>query len=65
MSIAQTSTGDFIVGGLISGSTILVHVANTNGGLDLYMAMLDSNGNWDWVENQVTAMICLPELQSI
>ena len=51
-SIAQTSTGDFIVGGLISTSTDFgIHVANTNGGLDLYMAMLDSNGNWDWVEN--------------
>ena len=52
MSIAQTSTGDIIVGGLISTSTTFgVHVANTNGGLDLYMGMLDSNGNWDWVEN--------------
>ena len=51
MSIAQTSTGDFIVGGLISTSNFGIHVANTNGGLDLYMAMLDSNGNWDWVEN--------------
>ena len=51
-SIAETSSGDFIAGGMISGPTDFgIHVANTNGGLDLYMAQLDSSGNWDWVEN--------------
>ena len=50
-SIAETSSGDFIVGGLISTSTDFgIHVATSNGGLDIYMAMLDSNGDWDWVE---------------
>ena len=51
-SIAETTAGDFIAGGMISGPTDFgIHVANTNGGLDLYMAQLDSAGNWDWVEN--------------
>jgi len=51
-AIAETSTGDIIVGGLISTSTDFgIHTAISNGGLDLYMAKLDSNGNWDWVEN--------------
>ena len=51
-SIAETPNGDLIAGGMISTSTTFgIHVANTNGGLDMYMAMLDSNGDWDWVEN--------------
>ena len=51
-SIAETSSGNFIAGGLISGPTDFgIHGANTNGGLDLYMAQLDSTGSWDWVEN--------------
>ena len=51
-SIAETPSGDFIAGGMISGNTDFgIHVATTNGGLDLFMAQLDSSGNWDWVEN--------------
>ena len=50
-SIAETPNGDIIAGGMISTSTTFGIVANTNGGLDMYMAMLDSNGDWDWVEN--------------
>jgi len=50
-SIAETSTGDFIAGGMVFGSADFgIHVANTNGGADLYMAQLDSSGTWDWVE---------------
>ena len=51
MSIAETSSGDIIVGGLISTTTDFgIHSASSNGGLDIYMGMLDSNGDWDWVE---------------
>ncbi len=51
MSIAETSSGNFIVGGLISTTTNFgIHSVTSNGGLDIYMAMLDSNGDWDWVE---------------
>ena len=51
-SIAEAPSGDLIAGGMISGPTDFgIHVANTNGGLDLYIAQLDSTGNWEWVEN--------------
>jgi len=51
-SIAETANGDFIAGGMISSSADFgIHVTNTNGGLDLYMAQLDSMGTWQWVEN--------------
>jgi hypothetical protein len=51
-SIAEAPSGDIIAGGMISGPTDFgIHVANTNGGLDLYIAQLDSSGNWEWVEN--------------
>ena len=51
-SVAESSTGDILVGGIISRLTDFgIHTIDTNGGLDLYMAQLDSNGNWDWVEN--------------
>ncbi|MBT4065912.1 MAG: hypothetical protein HOE76_01665 [Euryarchaeota archaeon] len=51
-SIAETSNGDFIAGGMIGGSADFgIHVTNTNGGLDLYVAQLDSMGTWQWVEN--------------
>ena len=51
-AVEVTSNGDIMVGGLISGSADFgVHYATSNGGLDLYMAKLTANGDWDWVEN--------------
>ena len=50
-AVEANSNGDIMVGGLVSGSADFgIHYATSNGGLDLYMAKLDSNGNWDWVE---------------
>ena len=51
-AVAAKSNGDIMVGGLIVGSADFgIHYITSNGGLDLYMAQLDGNGDWDWVEN--------------
>jgi len=51
-AVEAKSNGDILVGGLISATADFgIHYANSNGGLDLYMAQLDLSGNWDWVEN--------------
>ena len=51
-AVEETSNGDLIAGGMIAVPTDFgIHVGNTNGGADFFMAQLDSNGNWDWVEN--------------
>ena len=51
-AVEVTSTGDVMVGGLISSSADFgIHYVTSNGGLDLYMAKLTGSGDWDWVEN--------------
>ena len=51
-SIAEDSAGNFYVGGMISANTAFgSNYINSNGGLDLYMAKVDSQGSWEWVEN--------------
>lgn len=51
-SIAETPNGDFIAGGSFSSSVNFgIHTTNSNGGQDLFMAQLDSTGDWKWVEN--------------
>ena len=50
-AIEVKSNGEIMVGGLISGSADFgVNYATSNGNLDLYMAQLSANGDWDWVE---------------
>ena len=51
-SVAESSTGSIVVGGMISTLTDFgIHTIDTTGSLDLYMAQLDSSGSWEWVEN--------------
>ena len=51
-AIEVKSNGEIMVGGLISGSADFgVNYATSNGNLDLYMAQLSANGDWDWVES--------------
>jgi hypothetical protein len=51
-SIAETPNGDFIAGGVFSNTVNFgIHTTNSNGGQDMYMAQLDSTGDWKWVEN--------------
>ena len=51
-AVEVNSNGDVMVGGRIANSANFgTHTVTSNGGLDFYMAKLDSNGNWDWVEN--------------
>ena len=50
-AVEVDSNGEIMVGGMVVGSADFgIHYATSNGGLDLYMAKLDANGNWDWVE---------------
>ena len=50
-SIAASDSGDIVIGGTYSGTVSFGgNYMTSNGNQDVFMAQLDSSGNWDWVE---------------